>query len=100
MKFPVAIHKDKNTDYGVIVPDFKGCHSWGETMDGALGNTVDAIELFVETAIEAGEPVHFAPSKIDDLRGHPVYASAVWAYVDIDPNKCFGNFRNASSGSR
>ncbi len=92
MIFPVAIHKDKNTDYGVIVPDFKGCHSWGKTIDGALGNTVDAIELLVETAIEVGEPMRFAPSKIDDLRAYPEYASAVWAYVDIDLNKFLGNF--------
>jgi len=85
MKFPVAIHKDDGTDYGVIVPDFPGCHSWGETIEQALSNTVEAVEAWVESSVENGDTVDFKPSSIEALRGNPDYDNAIWAMVDIDP---------------
>lgn len=85
MKFPIAIHKDESSDYGVIVPDFPGCHSWGETIEHALTNTVEAIELWVESAIENGMAVEFKPSAVELLRQNPDYADAIWAMVDVDP---------------
>ncbi len=36
MNYPVVIHKDKNSDYGVTVPDLPGCFSAGTTMEEAL----------------------------------------------------------------
>ncbi|MFC1574414.1 type II toxin-antitoxin system HicB family antitoxin, partial [Candidatus Latescibacterota bacterium] len=30
MNYPIVIHKDKNSSYGVIVPDLPGCFSSGE----------------------------------------------------------------------
>ena len=36
MRYPVVVHKDPNSDYGVTVPDLPGCFSAGETMDEAL----------------------------------------------------------------
>ncbi|CAB3779110.1 type II toxin-antitoxin system HicB family antitoxin [Pararobbsia alpina] len=87
MKFPIAIHKDKGSDYGVIVPDFPGCHSWGETIELALTNTIEAIELWVESAIEGGMSVEFKPSTVESLRQNPDYVDAIWAMVDVDPSE-------------
>jgi predicted RNase H-like HicB family nuclease len=87
MKFPVAIHKDAGSSYGVTVPDFPGCTSAGETVVVALTNTLEAIEGWVETSIEAGDKVTFEPSDIESLRENPDYEGAFWALVDVDPAK-------------
>jgi predicted RNase H-like HicB family nuclease len=42
MLYPVIIHKDESTDYGVIVPDFPGVFSGGNTLEEALANVQDA----------------------------------------------------------
>ena len=36
MQYPVVIHKDPDTDYGVTVPDLPGCFTAGDTVDQAL----------------------------------------------------------------
>ena len=36
MNYPVVIHKDRKSDYGVSVPDLPGCISAGATVDEAL----------------------------------------------------------------
>jgi predicted RNase H-like HicB family nuclease len=57
MEIPVAIFKDKGSVYGVNVPDIRGCHSWGNTIDEALKNTKEANYSHVETLVELGQPV-------------------------------------------
>ena len=84
MEFPIAIHKDDGTVYGVIVPDIPGVHSWGETIDDAIKNTKEAIISHVETLIELGEEVAFDCSTIENLASNPDYAGAVWAFVSVD----------------
>lgn len=54
MEFPIAVHKDDGSVYGVTVPDIPGVHSWGETIDDAIKNTREAIVGHVETLIELG----------------------------------------------
>ena len=56
MRYPVIVHKDGGSDYGVTVPDFPGVFSGGETLDEALANVQDAIETFYE-----GEEVEGLP---------------------------------------
>ncbi|HDR9511687.1 HicB family protein [Burkholderia cepacia] len=84
MEFPIAIHKDDGTVYGVIVPDIPGVHSWGETIEEAIKNTKDAIISHVETLIELNEEVAFTCSTIEDLVGNKDYEGAVWALVNVD----------------
>ena len=48
MRYPVVIHKDPNSDYGVTVPDVAGCFSAGATLDEALSEVVEAIEAHLE----------------------------------------------------
>jgi len=87
VKFPVAIYKDPGSEYGVVIPDFPGCHSGGETIEQALENTLEAIEGWVEVSIEGGDDVRFEPSTIEALRANPDYEGAMWALVDVDPAK-------------
>ena len=44
MRYPVVIHKDPDSDYGITVPDVPGCFSAGETIDEALNGAAEAIE--------------------------------------------------------
>jgi len=36
MHYPIVIHKDPDSDYGIIVPDIPGCFSSGSTYEEAL----------------------------------------------------------------
>lgn len=84
MEFPIAVHKDDGSVYGVTVPDIPGVHSWGETIDDAIKNTREAIVGHVETLIELGEDVEFTCSTVEELVAKPEYAGAVWALVSVD----------------
>lgn len=87
MEFPIAIHKDDGSVYGVTVPDIPGCHSWGETIQEAIRNAKEAISGHVSTLAELGEDVDFKCSDIDDLAKQEDYAGAIWAVADVDVSK-------------
>ncbi len=84
MHYPVVIHKDKASDYGVTVPDLPGCFSAGATVDEALAMAKEAIELHLETLIEDGWPAP-QPGTIERHKGSRDYAGGVWALVSVDP---------------
>lgn len=84
MEIPVAIFKEEGSVYGVNVPDIKGCHSWGDTIDEALRNAKEAIYSHVETLIELGEQFEISQSKIEALSQNADYAGAIWALVDVE----------------
>lgn len=87
MEFPIAIHKDDGSVYGVTVPDVPGCHSWGDTIDEAIRNAKEAITGHIETLIEMGEDVDFPCSVIEDLARRDEFAGAIWALADVDVSK-------------
>ena len=87
MEIPVAIFKDEGSVYGVNVPDIRGCHSWGDTIDEALKNAREAIYSHVETLVELGAPVEIAQSRIEVLAQQAEYAGAVWALVNVELEK-------------
>ena len=84
MNYPVVIHKDKNSDYGVTVPGLPGCFSAGSTIDEAVAMAREAIELHLEGLIEDGQPVP-EPGRIEDYRTRRAYRGGTWAVVPIDP---------------
>lgn len=83
MYFPIAIHKDPGSDYGVTVPDLPGCFSAGSTIDEAMLMAREAIELYLDTLIEDGREIP-EPSEIESLRDKPDFADAIWAIVSAD----------------
>jgi predicted RNase H-like HicB family nuclease len=85
MILPIAIHKDKNSAYGVTIPDVSGCYSWGDTIEEAISNAKEAIYSHFEIMIESGEEISLASSDIEALKHNSDYSEAFWAIVDIDP---------------
>ena len=83
MQFPIVIHKDPDSDYGVTVPDLPGCFSAGSTVAQAIVMAAEAIELHLEGLIEEGLPVP-RPSGIEEHRGNPDYRDGTWAVVTVD----------------
>lgn len=57
MRFPIVIHKDACTGYGVTVPDLPGCFSAGDTLDEAIESAREAIACHIEGLLMDGEPI-------------------------------------------
>ncbi|MEZ4861431.1 MAG: type II toxin-antitoxin system HicB family antitoxin [Caldilineaceae bacterium] len=89
MRYPVVIHKEANSDYGVTVPDLPGCFTAGETVDDALVQAVEAIECHIEGLLLDHEPIP-AQRSIEEHRRNPDYTDALWALVTIDLSKLSG----------
>lgn len=53
--YQVILIPDETGGYVVEVPSLPGCHSQGETVEEALTNIKEAIELYIEVLIEDGE---------------------------------------------
>lgn len=47
-QFPVFVEKDEDGFYVVECPLFKGCYSQGKTLDEALANIREVVELCLE----------------------------------------------------
>jgi len=47
-QFPVIVEKDEENFYVVECPLFRGCYSQGETLDEALKNIREVIDLCLE----------------------------------------------------
>lgn len=45
---PIIIEQDEDKVFIVSCPQFKGCHSYGKTIDEALQNIVEVIEMCIE----------------------------------------------------
>ena len=57
-RYPVAIEiGDDKVAWGVVVPDFPGVFSAGDTLDEALENTEEAILLAIEDLIGEGKEI-------------------------------------------
>ena len=78
MRYPVVIHKDKSSDYGVTVPDMPGCFSAGDTLEDALTQAVEAIECHLEGLLLDGDEIPPAQSVETHLKNRD-YAGGTWA---------------------
>lgn len=83
MRFPIVIHKDPDSDFGVIVPDLPGCFSAGDSPEDAIDQAREAIGCHLEGLLMDGEPV---PSRrpLAEHQADPAYAGGVWALVEVD----------------
>ena len=57
-KYEIIIYWS-NEDHVFIadVPELPGCMAHGETQEAALQNVKEAIQLWIDTALECGDPV-------------------------------------------
>lgn len=84
MNYPILIHKDQGSDYGVTIPDLPGCFSAGRTLDEALAGAREAIELHMEGLIDEDLPVPH-PGRIEEHQRKAEYRGGTWAVVAVDP---------------
>ena len=72
MKFyPVAVHKSPRSAYGVTVLDIPGCFSAGDTLDEALRNVQEAVEVHLYDEVLAPEP-----GALESWKSHPICKGA------------------------
>jgi predicted RNase H-like HicB family nuclease len=57
INFPVILQSDETGGFIVDCPILEGCYSQGDTVDEALANIREAIELCIEDLEERGETV-------------------------------------------
>ena len=58
MDFKVFLERDEEYDgYVVVCPSLPGCYSQGHTVEEALANIREAIELVLEDMQESGEQI-------------------------------------------
>ena len=90
MKYPIAIERGgENTAFGIVVPDLPGCFSAGDTLEEAYANAAEAIELWVETALDAGETIP-APSTLQRVRNDPELTGWLFEMVEVDLSGLYG----------
>jgi len=85
MLYPVVVHHEEGSSYGVTVPDVPGCFSAGDTYQDALNNASEALCLMIDSIIEDGEDVPIAKS-IEHHKKNPEYDGGVWTTLYFDIN--------------
>ncbi len=95
MRYPVVIHKDKDSDFGVMVPDIPGCYSAGSSYDDALNNAMEAIECHLEGLLMDNETLPVG-SAIDHWIHHQDFQGGIWAFVDIDLSQISGKAKRVN----
>ena len=83
MRFPIVVHKDAESSYGVIVPDLPGCFSGGDTLDEAVEMAHEAVICHVGGLLEHGDRI---PKQLPLEIHHknPDFADGIWALIDVD----------------
>ena len=90
MKFIVAIEPGTDTSaFGVVVPDLPGCFSAGDTLDKAVDNAREAIDIWCETVIEDGGDLPISKTLTEHQRD-PDYAGWIWAVVEVPVERYLG----------
>jgi predicted RNase H-like HicB family nuclease len=90
MKFIIAIEPSTpTTAFGVVVPDLPGCFSAGDTLDEAIDQAREAIDLWCETVIEDGGDLPI-PKTLAEHQANPDFAGWVWAVIEVPVERYFG----------
>lgn len=89
MRYPIVIHHDEGSSYGVTVPDLPGCFSAGDTIEQALELTPEAIASHIETLLMEGQPIP-EQRPLEIHQADAAYADGVWALVEVDLAKLSG----------
>lgn len=90
MLFPIAIERgDDAHAFGVVVPDLTGCFSAGDTLDEALANVREAIDLHLSGLADDAQEIP-AGSDVSAYVENPDYAGFIWAVVEVDITRYLG----------
>ncbi len=84
MHYPIAIETGtREQAYGVVVPDLPGCFSAGDSLDQAMENARQAIELWLEVAIDDGQAIP-QPQALEVHRRKREFRGWAWGVVTVD----------------
>ena len=81
MFYPIVIHQEGESSYGVTVPDLPGCFSAGDTLDEALDNVKEVISFHIETLNEDCEPIPEG-TNIQDHESNPDFSGGLWYMIE------------------
>jgi predicted RNase H-like HicB family nuclease len=63
--YVAIVEEEEGKAFGVWFPDLPGCISAGDTLDEAMLNAAEALELWAEAMIESGQKIPAAHSLTD-----------------------------------
>ena len=86
-RYPVVIHKEKGSDFGVTVPDLPGCFSAGASLDEALQQAKEAIECHIEGLLLDNDALPAPTQDYTQLAQKPEYTDGTWYLIGIDLSK-------------
>ncbi|SDX26939.1 type II toxin-antitoxin system HicB family antitoxin [Nitrosomonas communis] len=88
MKNTIAIElgNDDKHAFSMVVPELPGCFSAGDTIDEAIVNAKEAIELWLEIVIDDGGTIP-EPKTIITHQANLEYIGWAWATVTIELTK-------------
>ena len=95
MNYPIVIHKDKNSDYGVTVPDLPGCFSAGETIEEAIDNAKEAILCHLEGLQIDNEDIPL-PNSVETHQNNNDYTKGTWVLIKIDMTEFQGKAKRVN----
>jgi predicted RNase H-like HicB family nuclease len=55
--YPITLYPDSEAGYVAEIKDLPGCLTQGETLEEVMTNIKEAKELWLETAMEAGDEI-------------------------------------------
>jgi predicted RNase H-like HicB family nuclease len=80
MLYPVYVHKDADSAYGMTFPDLPGCFSAADDLESLPRMAQEAVEVHFE-----GEDAEIpTPTAIEELAADPAYEGGFWMLIDID----------------
>lgn len=85
MRYPVVIEiGTPDTAFGVVVPDLPGCFAAGETLDQTMLNAEQAIALWIDAALDAGDAIP-PPSPLETIRRRKEFRGWTFGLASVDP---------------
>ncbi len=66
-EYIAVIAKEKNSDYGIIFPDFLGCVSVGKTLEEAKNMAEEALQFHIDGMLADGEEIPH-PTSLDKIK--------------------------------
>jgi len=95
MTYPIAIHKEGDSDFLVRVPDLPGCFSAGRTVKEAILNAKEAVLCHIEGLAFDGEDIPL-PSEVERFAAEKDYANSIWAVASIDISQMSGKAKKVA----
>jgi len=65
--YPAKFENEDNGTISVYFPDLQGCWTYDDTLEGAALMAIEALELWIEIALESGDEIPI-PTRIKDVK--------------------------------